>query len=86
MASIDYSQVTVESSQKASGPIQPDIADMVGIARRGWFFIAAGIAFGLLGAFAVLHNLPTIYKASSRIAFERTQSRYLQSKKVTNEL
>jgi succinoglycan biosynthesis transport protein ExoP len=85
MASIDYSQVTDEPFQKVSGPVQPDIADIVGIARRGWFFIIAGIAFGLLGAFAVLSNLPPVYKASSRIAFERTQSRYLQSNKVTNE-
>ena len=58
MTSIDSSQVTGEPFQKALGQAQPDIADMVGIARRGWFFIAAGIAFGLLGAFAVLHNLP----------------------------
>jgi polysaccharide biosynthesis transport protein len=82
MGSIDY-QVTDESFQNASGPIQPDIADMVGIARRGWLFIIAGMAFGLLGALAVLHYLPPIYKASSRIAFERTQSRYLN--KLTNE-
>jgi polysaccharide biosynthesis transport protein len=85
MASIDYSQVTDEPFQKASGRVQPDIADIVGIARRGWFFIITGIAFGLLGAFAILDTLPPIYKASSRIAFERTQSRYLQSNKVTNE-
>ena len=85
MASIDYGQVRDEPFQTASGPVQPDIADIVGIARRGWFFIIAGLAFGLVGAFAVLSNLPSIYKASSRIAFERTLSRYLQSNKVTNE-
>jgi succinoglycan biosynthesis transport protein ExoP len=85
MTSIDSSQVTGEPFQKALGQAQPDIADMVGIARRGWYFIIAGIAFGLLGAYAVLHSLPTTYKASSRIAFERTQSRYLHSNKVTNE-
>jgi succinoglycan biosynthesis transport protein ExoP len=83
MAPIDYSQATDEPFQKASGPVQPEVADIVGIARRGWFFIIGGIAFGLLGAFAVLYNLPPVYKASSRIAFERTQSRYLH--KVTNE-
>ena len=85
MASTNYSQVTDEPFQKVSGPVQPDIGDIVGIARRGWFFIIAGMAFGLLGAVAVLYNLPPMYKASSRIAFERTQSRYLQSNKVTNE-
>jgi succinoglycan biosynthesis transport protein ExoP len=83
MTSIGYSQV--EPFENASRTVQPDIGDMVGIARRGWFFIVIGLAFGLLGGFAVLHNLPPIYKANSRIAFERTQSRYLQSNKVTNE-
>jgi polysaccharide biosynthesis transport protein len=83
MASIDDSPD--EPFQKASGPVQPDVADIVGIARRGWIFIAAGLAFGVFGALAVLNNLPPSYKASSRIAFERTQSRYMQLNKVTNE-
>jgi succinoglycan biosynthesis transport protein ExoP len=84
MASIDYS-VTDELSQKAPGRVQPDIADLVGIARRGWFYMAAGTIIGLLAAYAVLSNLAPVYKASSRIAFERTLSRYLQSNKITNE-
>src|SRR5829696_9326207 len=84
MASIDYS-VTDELPQKSLGRVQPDIADLVGIARRGWFFIIAGAIVGLLGAYAVLSNLSPVYKASSRIAFERTLSRYLQSNKITNE-
>jgi succinoglycan biosynthesis transport protein ExoP len=85
MAPVDSSQVTDELPQKSSGPVQPDIADMVGIARRGWVFIVAGTIFGLLSAYVVLSYLPPTYKASSRIAFERTLSRYLQSNKVTNE-
>jgi polysaccharide biosynthesis transport protein len=84
MASVEYS-VTDEVSQKSPGRGQPDIADLVGIARRGWFFIIAGGIIGLLGAYAVLSNLAPVYKASSRIAFERTLSRYLQSNKITNE-
>ncbi|HWL72444.1 MAG TPA: GumC family protein, partial [Burkholderiaceae bacterium] len=84
MASVDYS-VTDELTQKPSERVQPDIADLVGIARRGWFFIIAGGIVGLLGAYAVLSNLSPVYKASSRIAFERTLSRYLQSNKITNE-
>jgi polysaccharide biosynthesis transport protein len=84
MGSIDYSQARDEPFQKVSGPVQPDIADLVGIARRGWLFIIAGMVFGVFGALAVLHNLSPSYKASSRIAFERTQSRYLQLNKVTN--
>lgn len=84
MASVDYI-VTDEPSQKSAGRVQPDIADLVGIARRGWFFIIAGAIVGLLGAYAVVSNLAPVYKASSRIAFERTLSRYLQSNKITNE-
>ena len=84
MASVDYS-VTDEIPQKSLGRVQPDIADLVGIARRGWFFIIAGAIVGLLCAYAVLSNLSPAYKASSRIAFERTLSRYLQSNKITNE-
>lgn len=84
MASVDYS-VTDELPQKASRRAQPDIADLVGIARRGWFFIVAGGIVGLLVGYSVLSNLAPVYKASSRIAFERTLSRYLQSNKITNE-
>jgi succinoglycan biosynthesis transport protein ExoP len=84
MASVNYTE-TGELPQKSSGRVQPDIADLVGIARRGWFFIIAGGIIGLLGAYAVLSNLAPVYKASSRIAFERTLSRYLQSNKITNE-
>jgi succinoglycan biosynthesis transport protein ExoP len=84
MASVDYS-ASDELPQKATGRVQPDIADLVGIARRGWFFIIAGTIVGLLCAYAVLSNLTPVYKASSRIAFERTLSRYLQSNKITNE-
>jgi polysaccharide biosynthesis transport protein len=85
MTSIEYSQVTEKPTQTAPKSVQPDVADLVGIARRGWFFVAAGGFAGLLGALAVLSSLTPIYKATSRIAFERTLPRYLQSNKVTNE-
>ena len=75
MASIDYS-ATDDLPQKSSGRVQPDMADLVGIARRGWFYIVAGTILGLLAAYAVLSNLSPVYKASSRIAFERTLPRY----------
>src|ERR1700680_2933562 len=85
MASIDDSQVTNDAAHRAIGPVQPEIADLIGIARRGWLFIAAGTAFGFICALMVLSNIPSVYKASSRIAFERTLSRYMQTNKVTNE-
>src|SRR5262245_47422646 len=84
MASIDY-VATDGLPKKASVRVQPDLADLAGIARRGWYYIAAGTILGLLAAYAVLSNLSPIYKASSRIAFERTLPRYLQSNKITNE-
>src|SRR5215510_9130672 len=84
MASIDNSHPTDDSALRAIGLVQPEIADLVGIARRGWFFIVAGTIFGLTCASAVVSTLPTIYKANSRIAFERTLTRYMQTKGITN--
>jgi polysaccharide biosynthesis transport protein len=84
MASVD-SQVKDDAAFQAVGSVRPEIADLIGIARRGWLFIAAGTAFGLICALMVLSTMPPVYKASSRIAFERTLSRYMQMNKVTNE-
>jgi polysaccharide biosynthesis transport protein len=85
MASIDDSQVTDDAAHRATGLAQPEIADLVGIARRGWLFIAAGTAFGLICALMILSAMPPLYKASSRITFERTMPRYMQTNKVSNE-
>jgi polysaccharide biosynthesis transport protein len=85
MASIDNSQVTENAAHQAIEPVQPEIADLVGIAHRGWFYIVAGTIFGLICALMILSTIPPIYKANSRIMFERTLPRYLQTNKVTNE-
>jgi polysaccharide biosynthesis transport protein len=85
MASIDDSEATDDAAHRALGPVQPDIADLLGIARRGWLFIIAGTTFGLICALMILSIIPPIYKASSRIAFERTLPRYMQTNKVSNE-
>jgi succinoglycan biosynthesis transport protein ExoP len=84
MAAIDYS-ASDEQPQKSSGQAPPDMADLAGIARRGWYYMAAGTAVGLLAAFAVLSTMSPVYKANSRIAFERTLARYMQTNKVSNE-
>ncbi|WP_426528014.1 AAA family ATPase [Bradyrhizobium sp. McL0615] len=84
MASIEYGE-TDEISQKSPGRAQPDIADLAGIARRGWYFMVAGTILGLLAALAVLSTMPPVYKASSRIAFEKTMARYMQTNKISNE-
>jgi succinoglycan biosynthesis transport protein ExoP len=84
MAAIDYS-ASDEQPQKSSGQAPPDMADLAGIARRGWYYMAAGTAVGLLAAVAVLSTMSPVYKANSRIAFERTLARYMQTNKVSNE-
>src|SRR5438046_5451186 len=84
MASIEY-DTTDESAQKSSGRAQPDMADLAGIAGRGWYYMVTGTILGLLAALAVLSTMPPVYKASSRIAFERSQARYMQTNKVSNE-
>jgi succinoglycan biosynthesis transport protein ExoP len=85
MVSIDDSHVTDDAVHRAIGPTQPEIADLVGIARRGWIFPAAGATVGLICALMIISIIPPVYKASSRIAFERTTPRYMQTNKVTNE-
>src|SRR5262245_8279838 len=85
MTSIDNSQVTDDATHRTVWPVQPEIADLLGIARRGWFFIVAGTTFGLICAYVIVSTIPPIYKASSRIVFERTLPRYMQNKVITNE-
>ena len=85
MATIDHSQSMDETGFQATRPMQPEIADLLGIARRGWLLIVGGLALGLLCGLVLLSTLPPSYKATSRIMFERTMSRYMQTNKVTNE-
>lgn len=85
MASIDYDQATYSAAHPAVSSVQPEVADLLGIARRGWVFIVGGTIFGLVCALLLLSTVPPVYKASSRLAFERTLPRYMQTNKVTNE-
>jgi succinoglycan biosynthesis transport protein ExoP len=85
MASIDESQAVDDAAHRAVRPAQPEIGDLLGIARRGWLFMAAGTTLGLICAMIILSMLPPTYKASARIAFERTLPRYMQTNKVSNE-
>jgi len=85
MASIDYNQVADDAANPAIGPVQPEISDLLGIARRGWLLIVASTLFGLICAILLLSTMPPVYKASSRIAFEKTLARYMQTNKVSNE-
>src|ERR1700754_900731 len=86
MATIDHSQVIDDLAHRSAGSTtQPEIADLLGIALRGWLFIVGGTVLGLVCALMLLSTIPPTYKASSRIVFERTMPRYMQTNKVTNE-
>jgi polysaccharide biosynthesis transport protein len=85
MATIDHSQSIDETAFQGSRPAQPEMADLLGIARRGWMIIAGGLALGLLCALVLLSAIPPTYKATSRIMLERTMPRYMQTNKVSNE-
>ena len=86
MATIDDRQVIDDLALRSVGSTtQPEIADLLGIALRGWLFILGGTVLGLMCALMLLSTIPPSYKASSRIVFERTTPRYMQSNKVTNE-
>src|SRR5438045_1612680 len=85
MAFIDNSQVTDDAAHRANGPTQPETADLLGIVRRGWLLIVARTTLGLSCALLIISLIPPNYKASSRITFERTLSRYMQTNKVTND-
>jgi succinoglycan biosynthesis transport protein ExoP len=85
MPSINDTQVTDDAAHRATGPVQPEIADLLGIARRHWLLIVAGTILGLICASIIVTIMPPIYKASSRITFERTLPRYMQTNKVSND-
>jgi succinoglycan biosynthesis transport protein ExoP len=85
MAINDDRQLTEDPTYRAIGPVQPEMGDLLGIALRGWLFVVAGTTFGLICALMILFTIPPTYKASSRIVFERTLPRYMQTNKVTNE-
>lgn len=87
MNSIDIgdSHLMNEATHRTVGLAQPEIGDLFGIARRGWLFIASGLALGILCALIIVSIMPPTYKATARIAFEKTLPRYMQTNKVTNE-
>ncbi len=85
MATIDYTQLTDGPAHLSTNMVQPEVSDLLGIARRGWLFIVGGTFFGLACAVLLLSAVPPVYKASARIAFEKTLPRYMQANKVSNE-
>jgi succinoglycan biosynthesis transport protein ExoP len=77
--------VAVEPQVPGFTQVQPDTMDLIGIARRNWYLIAAGISVGLVGALIMLSLTPPVYRASARIVIDKTINRYMQSNKVVDE-
>ena len=67
---------------EASASAQVDVADMVGIVRRGWYYIVIGTLIGIGAAYGVLSAMQPLYTANTRIVFERTVAKYLQNNRV----
>jgi succinoglycan biosynthesis transport protein ExoP len=68
--------------REAALSTQVDVADIVGIACRGWFYIVVGTLIGIGAAVAMLSAMPPSYTANTRIVFERTVAKYLQTNRV----
>lgn len=85
MSPYDSRPIVDEATLKGTAaPIQFDVADIVGIIRRGWFYIVAGTLVGIGTALAVLSSMPPLYTANARIVFERTVAKYLQSNRISD--
>lgn len=83
MSPYDTRPIVDESLRKEAGlSAQIDVADLVGIARRGWFYIFFGTLIGIGGAIALLSAMVPSYTANTRIVFERTVAKYLQTNRV----
>jgi succinoglycan biosynthesis transport protein ExoP len=83
MSSYDSRPIVNEAHRNEAGiSTQIDVADIVGIARRGWFYIVAGTLIGIGAAVAMLSAMPPTYTANTRIVFERTVAKYLQTNRV----
>ena len=68
--------------KEGSAPVQFDLADMVGSARRGWYYIIIGTLIGIGAAVGALSVMSPLYTANTRIVFERTVAKYLQTNRV----
>ena len=83
MSKYDTRSIADESLAKETVlSAQLDMADMVGIVRRGWYYIVIGTLIGIGAAVALLSAMTPLYTANTRIVFERTVAKYLQSNRV----
>ena len=83
MSPYDNRSTVDETARGEAGSFfQFDVSDMVGIVRRGWFYIVLGTLIGIGSSLAALSAMSPLYKAEARIVFERTVTKYLQTNRV----
>ena len=67
-----------------ASPVKVDIADIVGILRRGWYFVVLGTLIGIVGSVFALTSMKPTYTANARIVFERTVAKYMQTNRIVD--
>jgi succinoglycan biosynthesis transport protein ExoP len=77
--------IPIDAPEPSFSSVQPDVSDLVGIARRNWLLILTGILLGVLAALTLLSVTPPSYKANTRLVIDKNMNRYMQSNKVVDE-
>ena len=67
-----------------ASPVKVDIADMIGLLRRGWYFVILGMLIGVGAAVLAVSSMKPSYTANARIVFERTVAKYLQTNRIVD--
>lgn len=84
MASNDNQQALNGVHLVEATPVKADIADLVGLLRRRWYFVVLGTLMGMSAAVFAVSNMKPSYTANARIVFERTIAKYLQSNRIVD--
>ena len=75
MSPYDNRSTVDETARGEAGSFfQFDVSDMVGIVRRGWFYIVLGTLIGIGSSLAALSAMSPLYKAEARIVFIETNA------------
>ncbi len=77
--------VVVLSKAPQINIIQPDLWDVLGIIRRGWFIIILAGLTGLAIAMGLVSLSPPKYKASARMVIDVSLNRYMSSNGLIDE-
>ncbi len=77
--------VVVLSKDLQNNIVQPDLWDVLGIIRRGWFIIALTGLTGLAIAMGFVSLSPPKYKASARMVIDVSLNRYMSANGLIDE-